>query len=149
MNRIWAYYAHEMSSGDCGRTADYIGRLGVTHSGSLCISWPSWIAYLKGTFKRPPALVYLEQRTEFSRSRAPLGGLDFRHNNDVKTMASPREVRLILLEGKPLPYASVRQRMDSAKLRPCPNTVVPPLRLNLVFIPRGSTLAAPGGRARR
>lgn len=39
MNRIFAYYAHEMDSGDWDRTADYIGRLGVTHSGSFCTSW--------------------------------------------------------------------------------------------------------------
>lgn len=90
MNRICAYYAHEMGLGDWGRIADYIGRMGATHSGSLCTSWPSWIAYLKGALKRPPAVVYLEQRPEFSRGRAPLRGLDFRHNNDVKTMASTR-----------------------------------------------------------
>ena len=48
-------------------------------------------------------MVYLEQRTEFRRGRTPLEGvLDFRFNNDVKTMDSTREVRLVLRAGAPL-----------------------------------------------
>lgn len=48
-------------------------------------------------------MVYLEQRTEFRRGRTPLGGiLDSRYNNDLKTMYSTREVRLVLRAGAPL-----------------------------------------------
>ena len=38
---------------------------------------PSWIGYLKGTLKRPPVVVYLEQRMEFRRGRTPSGGARF------------------------------------------------------------------------
>ena len=59
--------------------------------------------YLKGTLKRPQAVVCLEQRTEFRRGRTPFEGiLDFRNKNGVKTMDSTREERLFLRAGAPL-----------------------------------------------
>ncbi len=108
-----------------------------------------WLGYLKGTLKQPPAAVYYRHRAKKGAGQTPLGGmLDFRQNNDVKTMASAREERLILRGGIALPFAQTVPILGDSTAGQH-RTYVPPLRLNSAIRPVPSKLPTMGGRARR